>query len=44
MMVNESYFVTHRGTKYPRRTNRRRKRIYDKKDHGKHEYQDTYGL
>ena len=44
MMVNEIYFTTNYGTKYPRRKKKRRRNELDPKDKGQTGYQDTYGL
>ena len=43
-MVNESYFVTHKGTLYPRRKKKKRRNEYDPKEKGKTSYQNHYGL
>jgi len=43
-MVNESYFVTQYGTRYPRRNKKKRKNELDPKDKGQTSYQDNYGL
>ena len=43
-MVNESYFTTHKGTKYPRRNKKKRRRPGDPKGKGDSRYRDTYGL
>ena len=42
-MVNESYFVTHKGTKYPKRKKKRR-RPGDPKGKSDSRYRDSYGL
>jgi hypothetical protein len=43
-MAIESYSQTHYGTKYPRRSKRKRRNEYDPKEKGKTSYQNTYGL
>lgn len=43
-MVNESYFVTHKGTKYPKRDRRKKRRPGDPKGKRSNRYRDSYGL